>query len=293
MKKIALGLMLALGATAVSAQTTAKAPVLSSLADSVSYYVGQTEGMFVNAQAATLPDAAAQKYKKAYTSAMSYVFSDPDVNMETLDALRRAVEMRAMMLEMEKSGVETDPKLFMSAYNSALEAPAKTLGEVRSEAKGINELVSRASQVAKQRKEAEAAAEAEKNSQAGREFMARLKKADKKIVTTPSGLSYKVVKKGKGVTPGPDDKVLVHYTGKTIDGTVFDSSVERGEPAEFGVGDVIKGFGEGLQLMSPGAKYTLYIPAEIGYGNRGAGDQIKPGDTLIFDVELLEINPEK
>ena len=136
--------MLALGATSVSVQTTAKTPVLSSLADSVSYYVGQTEGMFVNAQAAALPDAAAQKYKKAYTSAMSYVFSDPDVNMETLDALRRAVEMRAMMLEMEKSGVETDPKLFMSAYNSALEAPAKTLGEVRSEAKGINELVSRA-----------------------------------------------------------------------------------------------------------------------------------------------------
>jgi len=122
----------------------------------------------------------------------------------------------------------------------------------------------------------------------GSKFLADNKKNDG-IFVTASGLQYKVIVKGDGPKPAATDKVRVHYTGKTIDGQVFDSSVERGEPAEFPLNQVIPGWTEGLQLMSVGSKYMLYIPSELGYGDRGSGGIIKPGATLIFEVELLDI----
>ena len=99
-----------------------------------------------------------------------------------------------------------------------------------------------------------------------------------------------VLKEGTGAKPGPTDEVTVHYTGKLLNGTVFDSSVERGEPATFPLDKVIPGWTEGLQLMSEGAKYRLFIPSELAYGSKGAGDQILPNSTLIFDVELIKVN---
>lgn len=111
------------------------------------------------------------------------------------------------------------------------------------------------------------------------------------VVTTESGLQYKVLRKGTGDThPKATDRVKVHYHGTLIDGTVFDSSVDRGQPIEFGLNQVIKGWTEGLQLMVEGEKTRLFIPSELAYGNRAAGS-IPPGSTLLFDVELLEINP--
>lgn len=109
------------------------------------------------------------------------------------------------------------------------------------------------------------------------------------VQVTPSGLQYEVVKEGSGESPGLTDKVTVHYTGKLIDGTVFDSSVERGEPITFGVNQVIEGWTEALQLMQEGDKWILYIPSELGYGERGAGGEIPPFAPLIFEVELLEV----
>lgn len=111
------------------------------------------------------------------------------------------------------------------------------------------------------------------------------------VQTTESGLQYKVLAAGEGEAPRADDVVLVHYEGRLADGTVFDSSIARGEPAAFGVGDVIPGWTEGLQLMRPGAKYQLTIPPELGYGARGAGGVIPPNAVLQFDVELLAIAP--
>lgn len=109
------------------------------------------------------------------------------------------------------------------------------------------------------------------------------------VVTLESGLQYEVLKAGDGAKPTDTSKVKVHYHGTLIDGTVFDSSVDRGEPATFGVGQVIAGWTEGLQLMPQGSKWKLFIPAELAYGARGAGGKIGPYATLIFEVELLEI----
>ena len=109
------------------------------------------------------------------------------------------------------------------------------------------------------------------------------------VKTTESGLRYEVLVAGKGAKPTAESTVKVHYEGTLIDGTVFDSSYERGEPIEFPLSGVIKGWTEGLQLMPVGAKYKLYIPYELGYGERGAGQNIPPFATLIFTVELLEI----
>ena len=110
------------------------------------------------------------------------------------------------------------------------------------------------------------------------------------VVTTESGLQYEVLTKGSGVSPTAEDSVTVHYTGTLIDGTVFDSSVDRGEPATFGVTQVIAGWTEALQLMSVGDKLRLVIPSDLAYGLRGAGPSIGPNSTLIFEVELLNIN---
>ena len=109
------------------------------------------------------------------------------------------------------------------------------------------------------------------------------------MITTESGLQYQVVTEGKGAKPTADDKVKVHYTGTLLDGTKFDSSVDRGEPAEFGVGQVIKGWTEVLQLMPVGSKYIVWIPSELAYGERGAGADIRANSTLKFEIELLEI----
>jgi FKBP-type peptidyl-prolyl cis-trans isomerase FklB len=114
-------------------------------------------------------------------------------------------------------------------------------------------------------------------------------KAKPGVTTTASGLQYEVIKMGTGPKPNAQNTVKVHYTGTTIDGTEFDSSVKRGQPAQFPVEGVIPGWTEALQLMPVGSKFKLYIPENLAYGSRGAGERIKPFSTLIFDVELLEI----
>src|SRR5690554_6055286 len=127
-----------------------------------------------------------------------------------------------------------------------------------------------------------------KNLEAGKAFLEENKKREG-VVTLPSGLQYEVINEGDGAIPKATDKVKCHYHGTLIDGTVFDSSVQRGQPAVFGVNQVIKGWVEALQLMSVGSKWRLYIPSDLAYGKQGAGGSIEPNTTLIFDVELLGI----
>lgn len=136
--------------------------------------------------------------------------------------------------------------------------------------------------------QAEAAKQGEVNRKNGEAFLTENAKREG-IKVTESGLQYEVLESGKGDSPKASDNVEVHYTGKLIDGTVFDSSVERGVPASFGVTQVIPGWVEALQLMHKGDKWRLYIPSDLAYGPNGAGGVIGPNMTLIFDVELLRV----
>lgn len=134
--------------------------------------------------------------------------------------------------------------------------------------------------------ETQQAAAGDKNAKDGEKFLAENKKKEG-VKTTASGLQYKVIKEGTGAPPKEADTVTVNYRGTLIDGTEFDSSYKRGEPATFPLNAVIKGWTEGLQLMKTGSKYQFFIPASLGYGARGAGGDIGPNSALIFEVELI------
>lgn len=142
-------------------------------------------------------------------------------------------------------------------------------------------------QVIREVMQAQAAAKAEAAAAAGKQFLADNAKRDG-IVTLDSGLQYEALNTGEGAKPSREDQVRVHYHGTLIDGTVFDSSYDRGQPAEFPVGGVIAGWTEALQLMSAGSKWRLYVPSELAYGAQGVGS-IPPHSVLVFDVELLDV----
>ena len=129
-------------------------------------------------------------------------------------------------------------------------------------------------------------AKSTKNKEAGEKFLAENAKKEG-VKTTASGLQYEVLTEGKGDHPAKEDKVKVHYKGTLLDGTEFDSSYARNQPIEFPLGNVIAGWTEGVQLMTPGSKYKFYIPSNLAYGERGAGAKIGPNETLVFEVELL------
>lgn len=143
-----------------------------------------------------------------------------------------------------------------------------------------------AKQEARQR--AEAAEKYKANKEAGEKYLEENAKKEG-VVTLPSGLQYQVLREGDGKSPKATDTVRCHYEGMLIDGTLFDSSIQRGEPAEFPLNGVIAGWTEGLQLMKEGAKYRFFIPYTLGYGERGAGQSIPPFAALVFDVELIAV----
>ncbi|RKZ48277.1 MAG: hypothetical protein DRQ58_04855 [Gammaproteobacteria bacterium] len=128
-----------------------------------------------------------------------------------------------------------------------------------------------------------------RNKEEGEVFLAENKKKEG-VIETASGLQYKILTKGSGKNPAAGSNVTVHYEGRLIDGTVFDSSYARGEPATFSLGQVIKGWQEAVPMMTTGAKWQIYVPAALAYGDRAASELIGPGSTLIFDIELISVN---
>lgn len=153
----------------------------------------------------------------------------------------------------------------------------------------IMEIMTQFQQDMQARSDSVAAAASGSNRKAGEEFL-KENATKEGVVTLPSGLQYKVLEEGKGKKPGPTSMVTVHYRGTLLDGTEFDSSIERGQPATFPVNGVIEGWTEALQLMPAGSKWQLFIPADLAYGDQGAGPTIGPGSTLIFEVELISVN---
>jgi FKBP-type peptidyl-prolyl cis-trans isomerase FklB len=186
--------------------------------------------------------------------------------------------------DFKRQGIDLDPDLIVKGIQDALaeSKPLMTPQEMRKTLVDLKKKI-----VADQRKQQEE--QGQKNLKIGKAFLA--KNAKKKgVVTLPSGLQYKVIKKGNGTSPKKTDSVTVDYRGTLLDGTEFDSSYKRGKPATFRVDGVIAGWTEALQLMKPGAKWELFIPAKLAYGGRGAGPRIEPNSTLIFEVELIKVN---
>ena len=178
--------------------------------------------------------------------------------------------------------IELDPQLVLEGLRDALAGTPAIPSEEYASA--MRMLHTRIQEAARQKEKDQA----EKNIREAEEFLAaNRKKAG--VTETPTGLQYEVIENAEGPKPNRASKVRVHYTGTLLNGSVFDSSVQRGEPAEFGLNQVIPGWTEGLQLMSEGAKYRFFIPARLAYGERGAPGAIPPNAALIFEVELLKI----
>lgn len=206
-----------------------------------------------------------------------------DINASQFDRLSYALGL-SMGNNFKSSGIETiNVQDFADGVAAVFygAAPKLSYDEAKEEIRKFF--------TALEEKQREAASKmAEVNEAAGQAFLAENGKRVE-VKTTPSGLQYEILTEGSGPKPEPTDQVEVHYTGKLIDGTVFDSSVDRGVPATFGVTQVIPGWVEALQLMNAGSKWRLFIPSQLAYGPQGAGNVIGPNATLIFDVELLKV----
>ena len=184
-----------------------------------------------------------------------------------------------------KNSIEVDPAIFTNAFKDALDKKKSVLTE-----EDIQNVIMAFQQELQEKMMKAKEESSAKNKEMGEKFLAENSKKDG-VKVTSSGLQYKVLKEGTGKTPTTADKVKVNYEGTLIDGTIFDSSFQRNQPIEFPVTGVIPGWTEGLQLMKEGAEYMLYIPSQLAYGDRGAGETIGPGATLIFKVQLLEVTP--
>jgi FKBP-type peptidyl-prolyl cis-trans isomerase FklB len=189
--------------------------------------------------------------------------------------------------QFESQSVDVDPALLAAGLRDTLAGGKTALTEEEARA-----VMAAFQEELRSKQAAMMAQAADKNQKEGEAFLAT-NKAREGVVALPSGLQYKILKEGTGPKPAADDTVLCHYRGTLIDGTEFDSSYKRNEPAKFPVKGVIKGWTEALQLMPVGSKWQLFVPANLAYGERGVGPQIGPNTMLIFDVELISIQPKQ
>lgn len=281
------------------AQTT-----LATERDKVGYMIGMDVAKSV---APAVPDMDMAAFQRAVDNALAggKPLLDEAASKQVGQALMASINVRkgggkpAAALDRNKVGLlvgsdigrslaaikgEFDMPMFLAGFKAASDPAAKPLlGDA--EANAVRTAFSARLTAAKQ---AETMALAQANLKAGEAFLAK-NKTVKGVFTTPSGLQYMVLRQGNGPRAKPGQKVRVNYEGKLLDGTVFDSSYERGQPAEFGLNQVIAGWTEGVGLMPTGAKYRFWIPANLAYGEKGMGGDIPANSTLTFDVELLGV----
>ena len=191
---------------------------------------------------------------------------------------------------LEQQGIEVNPDVFAHGINDVLLAKGTQIeqAEIQEILDQFRKELMASQEEQRTVQQADAKQAGEANRQAGEAFLAE-NKVKEGVKTLPSGLQYRVITEGTGKTPTATNTVLCHYRGRLIDGKEFDSSYSRGEPTEFPVNRVIAGWTEALQLMKEGGKWELYVPSELAYGERGAGRDIGPNATLIFEVELVEV----
>ncbi len=221
------------------------------------------------------------RYQMAMQARQGAPFTDSDPLNVDVDSLSYAIGLD-FGSQMKDADMAVNGNAFQQGCSDLV------AGNGKLDDQGIQNQLQNFSMMVQQKQQAVAAEKAVANKEKGKTFIAE-KAQEEGVVATASGLHYKVLKAGSGASPKATDQVTVHYEGRLIDGTIFDSSYQRGNPAEFGLNQVISGWTEGVQLMKPGAKYQFYIPSDLAYGDRGSPPNIGPGETLIFDVELLEV----
>ncbi|GAB2535402.1 FKBP-type peptidyl-prolyl cis-trans isomerase [Rufibacter soli] len=191
---------------------------------------------------------------------------------------------RDMAANFAKQGIEIEPEALLFGLKEALKGSPSKLDQNE-----VQSVMMQLQMQMQEKQQASAGASGEQNKKEGEAFL-ESNKTKEGVKTLPSGLQYEVLESGSGKTPSQTSHVTTHYHGTLIDGTVFDSSYERGEPATFPVNGVIAGWTEALQLMKEGDKWRLFLPSNLAYGARGAGSDIGPNAALIFDVELISVN---
>ena len=259
---------------------------LNNSSDSVSYAAGMaaTQGLVNYLLQQKVDTAYMADFVNAVKETVAKDVNDPKVKAYLMGvSIAQQLSERmlpGLMKEFQDSPDSISAKVFYKGFTDALLQDTTFFKAADAEA------------LIKAKADAAAAARDEKlygaNRKAGEEFLKENAKKDG-VFVLPSGLQYKVLKQGTGAVPSLNDKVLVNYEGRLIDGTVFDSSYKRGEPADFGLNQVIPGWTEGVQLMTEGAKFRFTIPYLLAYGEQGAGASIPPFSTLIFDVELIKV----
>lgn len=209
----------------------------------------------------------------------------PEANLSTnIDSVSYGIGYLNGQNMLQQGMSDIEPETFMAGLQQALEEQDGQIPQNE-----IRQILQQYQMQARQKAQLQQQQKAQENQEKGEEFLAENKNKEG-VQVTDSGLQYKVLEEGTGASPEASDSVTVHYEGTLIDGTVFDSSYERGEPATFPLDGVIAGWTEGVQLMKEGATYRFFVPSDLGYGmNVRPGSPIGPNETLIFKVELLEV----
>ncbi len=259
--------------------------------DSLSLSYGQYVGTMLQGEFTQYNNGADKAQKQEFLRGMQIVFG-ADNSRNTRMGMQVALQMMNEIDQLESQGVEFNKAATMNAFKQAFLADSVDYFQGRSLESNFRIQLDRARKAAQEAKEAEKAKApaAVDNVKAGEEYVAKLKAENSAVQTTASGLTYLIEVPGEDPKPTENATVVVNYTGKHLNGEVFDSTDGRG-PATFNLQGVVPGFSEGLQLIGKGGKATLYIPGNLGYGANGQpAANIGPNEMLVFDVELLEIN---
>lgn len=293
MKKLILGACALLAVAAVSCSKGSCDKSCTAANDSVSYAYGEYVGTMLQNEFSQFAGAE-NGSREDFLRGMQLIFGAKPSQNERM-GMRVASQMLQEIDQLDEQGIKIDRTIVLNAFKKAFlqdSVSAIRVGEVQANFQTIIQQA-QAKAEAEKMAEQEQAPDAQANVAAGEEYVAKLKTENPNVQTLPSGLVYVIEEPGVDPKPASDATVVVNYTGKHLNGEVFDSSEGRG-PATFNLQGVVKGFSEGLQQLGKGGKATLYIPGNLGYGVQGARQAgIGPNEMLVFEVELIDINPEK